>query len=102
MICAAKYLGVRSPVAYKLRNVKPKSMKHGINFAYGGTGVFNTFLPSDPNMTRQIDFFQSLIKDKVYSAVDLRHSVALVSVAGNDYTYYLLRNGAVEVSYKFP
>ncbi|KAK4253523.1 hypothetical protein QN277_010184 [Acacia crassicarpa] len=96
----AKYLGVRSPVPYRMRNLMPQYMKYGINFAYGGTGVFNTF-SADPNMTLQIDFFQALIRDKVYSSAELRNSVALVSVAGNDYSFYLQRNGATEVTPKF-
>ncbi|KAF7804316.1 GDSL esterase/lipase [Senna tora] len=87
----AKYLGVRSPVPYKFRKSMPEYLKYGMNFAYGGTGVFNTSSPS-PNMTLQIDFLQDLINHKVYSSYDLSNSVALVSVAGNDYSFYLATN----------
>ncbi|XP_054794913.1 LOW QUALITY PROTEIN: GDSL esterase/lipase At5g03610-like [Prosopis cineraria] len=91
----AKYFGVRSPAPYRLRNLMPQYVKYGMNFAYGGTGVFNTSSPN-PNMTVQIDFFEELIRDKVYTFADLCNSVALVSVAGNDYSFYLATNGTAE------
>ncbi|KAI4300448.1 hypothetical protein L6164_033826 [Bauhinia variegata] len=91
----AKYLGVKSPVPYQLRESKPEHVKYGMNFAFGGTGVFNTS-SQYPNMTIQIDFFEQLIKNNVYTKTDLTPSVALVSVAGNDYSYYLLTNGSAE------
>ncbi|KAI9122153.1 hypothetical protein K1719_006842 [Acacia pycnantha] len=91
----AKSLGVRSPVPYRMRNWIPQYVKYGMNFAYGGTGVFDTSAPY-PNMTVQIDFFQRIIREKVYTYADLRNSVALVSVAGNDYSFYLATNGSVE------
>lgn len=74
----------------------PQYVKYGMNFAYGGTGVFDTSAPY-PNMTVQIDFFQRLIAEKVYTATDLQNSVAFVSVAGNDYSFYLATNGTVQV-----
>lgn len=90
---AAKYLKVKSPIPYRYRKLMPQHVKYGMNFAFGGTGVFNTLVPL-PNMTNQIDFLQQLIKDKVYSALDLTNSVALVSVAGNDYSHFLQTNGS--------
>lgn len=90
---AAKYLRVKSPIPYRLRKLMPQHLKYGMNFAFGGTGVFNTFVPL-PNMTTQIDFLEQLIKDKVYTTLDLTNSVALVSVAGNDYGRYMLTNGS--------
>ncbi|KAF7804318.1 GDSL esterase/lipase [Senna tora] len=88
----AKYLGVRSPVPYKLRKWVPHQyLKYGINFAYGGSGVFDTSAPY-PNMTSQIDFFESLINQRLYSLTHLSKSLALVSVAGNDYSFYLDSN----------
>ncbi|KAI4348987.1 hypothetical protein L6164_009647 [Bauhinia variegata] len=93
----AKYLRVKSPspVPYQLRESKPEHVKYGMNFAFGGTGVFNTSSPY-PNLTVQIDFFRQLIKIKVYPETDLNGSVALVSVAGNDYSYYLHTNGSIQ------
>lgn len=73
------------------------SLEYGMNFAFGGTGVFDT-LVSAPNMTIQIDLFQRQLQKKLYTKVDLNSSIALVSLAGNDYTAYLARNGTTEVS----
>ncbi|XP_027367492.1 GDSL esterase/lipase At5g03610-like [Abrus precatorius] len=91
----AKYLGLKSPLPYQFRKVMKQHLKYGMNFAFGGTGVFNT-LSSNPNMTIQIDFFKQLIEENVFTASDLSNSVALVSVAGNDYSYYLATNGSIE------
>ncbi|XP_015951464.1 GDSL esterase/lipase At5g03610 isoform X1 [Arachis duranensis] len=91
----AKYLGLKSPVPYNLRKMMPNNLKYGMNFAYGGTGVFNT-TSKNPNMTIQIDFFEKLIKENVYTASDLSNSIAYVSVAGNDYNYYLTINGSIQ------
>ncbi|PON83145.1 Lipase [Trema orientale] len=91
----AKFVGVRSPIPYQWRKVGYKHLKYGMNFAHGGTGVFNT-LVLDPNMTVQIDSFQKLINHSVYTPQDLKSSVALVTVAGNDYAAYTFRNGSAE------
>ncbi|CAN1357500.1 GDSL esterase/lipase At5g03610, partial [Linum perenne] len=72
------------------------SNRYGMNFAFGGTGVFNTLSP-DPNMTTQIDLFQQLLTQRTYSAWDLHNSVALVSVAGNDYATFLSTNRSLDV-----
>ncbi|KAK9170441.1 hypothetical protein Syun_002581 [Stephania yunnanensis] len=70
-------------------------IRDGLNFAYGGTGVFDTISP-EPNMTTQIDFFQKLIQSNVYSKQNLSSSVALVSLAGNDYNNYITFNGSIQ------
>lgn len=90
-------MGIQGPVTYRVRNVAGNGKRFGMNFAYGGTGVFNTQVPL-PNMTTQIDFFEQLIKLGEYNEADLKSSVALVSVSGNDYSAYLKRNnGSFEV-----
>uniref|UniRef100_A0A2C9V886 GDSL esterase/lipase n=1 Tax=Manihot esculenta TaxID=3983 RepID=A0A2C9V886_MANES len=91
----ARFIGVKSPIPYRWRNFAVNRLKYGMNFAYGGTGVFDTLVP-EPNMTTQIDFFQQLIKDKVYNYFDLQSSVALVSVSGNDYNTYIATNGSAQ------
>ncbi|KAK9289937.1 hypothetical protein L1049_008099 [Liquidambar formosana] len=91
----AKFVGIKSPIPYRLRKYAAKRIRYGINFAYGGTGVFNTLVPL-PNMTTQIDFLQQLIHDAVYSCSDLQSSVALVSLAGNDYSAFTARNGSAQ------
>ncbi|KAJ7970559.1 GDSL esterase/lipase [Quillaja saponaria] len=81
----ALFLRIRSPIPYKWRKYVNKSkLRYGMNFAYGGTGVFNTLI-DQPNMTLQIDFFKKLIQQKVYTKQDLDSSIAFLSVAGNDY-----------------
>ncbi|OIV97160.1 hypothetical protein TanjilG_28911 [Lupinus angustifolius] len=91
----SKYLGLKSPVPYSLRKLMPQHLKQGMNFAFGGTGVFDTSFPF-PNMTTQIDFLEQLIKDKVYTTSDISNSVAYISVAGNDYNHYLSTNGSIQ------
>lgn len=68
-----------------------------MNFAYGGTGVFETLLKSGPNMTTQIGFLQNLIRDNVFTSADLESSMTLVTLAGNDYSTYIVRNGSAQV-----
>ncbi|MBA0793470.1 hypothetical protein Gohar_017872 [Gossypium harknessii] len=89
----AGYLGMKTPIPYRWRKELSGRVKYGLNFAYGGTGVFDT-LVAEPNMTSQIDFLQQLINDSVYTKRVLRTSVALVSLSGNDYSYYLETNGS--------
>nr|DAD28785.1 TPA_asm: hypothetical protein HUJ06_030253 [Nelumbo nucifera] len=90
----ASFLGIKTPVAWK----KTNRLRYGINFAFGGTGVFDTVVPPDPNvtMTRQIDIFQQLIQNGVYSKFDLNSSAALVALAGNDYITYFAKNVSSE------
>ncbi|CAL8118514.1 unnamed protein product [Prunus armeniaca] len=86
----ASFLGINSPVPYALRKfVKKSKLESGMNFAYGGTGVFDTVF-GGPNLTTQIDFFQQLLEQKLYSTKNdvVNSSIALVSVAGNDYAAY--------------
>lgn len=90
---AASFLGIGSPVPYKMRHsVKRSNLQRGINFAYGGTGVFNTFV-NEPNMSTQITLFQQLLEQKFYTKQDLKSSIALVSLAGNDYATYVVKQG---------
>ncbi|KAI4304952.1 hypothetical protein MLD38_040406 [Melastoma candidum] len=66
------------------------SLLFGINFAHGGTGVFDTDVAA-PNMTAQIDLFEQLVK-KHYGDIGLENSIALVTNSGNDYSAYMARN----------
>ncbi|KAI4370186.1 hypothetical protein MLD38_018560 [Melastoma candidum] len=88
----ANYFGLTSPVPYNFRKVGGSNLKFGINFAIGGTGVFETLVPL-PNMTVQIDTFKQLIDGGLYTEADLQSSVALVTLSGNDYNSYLTKNG---------
>ncbi|KAH0887699.1 hypothetical protein HID58_050128 [Brassica napus] len=90
----AKFVGIKSPIPYFWKNYAGKKrLQHGMNFAYGGTGVFNTQAPL-PNMTTQIDFFQNILTaGDIYNIPsNLISSVALVSVAGNDYSTFISQN----------
>ncbi|XP_022862678.1 GDSL esterase/lipase At5g03610-like isoform X2 [Olea europaea var. sylvestris] len=92
----ATFLGLKSPVAYKWRNLRKQKWNYGMNFAYGGSGVFNTFGDLLPNISTQIDFFEKLINDSVYTKWDLQSSAVLVSLAGNDYAAYLANGGSFQ------
>lgn len=96
-ICAAAFVGIRSPIPYERRKFGKNLLHYGMNFAYGGTGVFNTFA-NESNMTAQINMFQQLLEEKVYTKQDLNSSIALVSLGGNDYATYMALNGTIQVS----
>lgn len=91
------YLGVKAPVPFRVfKDLGSKGRKsYGVNFGFGGTGVFNTSV-SFPNMSTQIDLFDNFILKKY-----IQSSLALVSVSGNDYSFYLARNGSLQVSTMF-
>lgn len=91
----ARYLGLKSPLPYRWRKHTPQNTKYGINFAFGGTGVFDTPAPY-PNMTTQIDLFQDLVKENMFTTWDLQNAIALVSLAGNDYSAYLAIGGTAQ------
>ncbi|KAK4768850.1 hypothetical protein SAY86_027000 [Trapa natans] len=91
----AKSMGARSPIPYKWKRLGTQHLQYGMNFAYGGTGVFNTLVPH-PNMTAQIGLLEQLIKDKTFSAGDMKWSVVLVTLSGNDYSAYNARNGMIQ------
>jgi len=92
---AASFLKIKSPTPYALRN--STELQYGMNFAHGGTGIFNT-LVDGPNMSVQIDSFEKLIEQNVYTKHDLESSIALVSAGGNDYATFVLKNGSLQVS----
>ncbi|EOA20968.1 hypothetical protein CARUB_v10001303mg [Capsella rubella] len=89
----AKFLRIKSPIPYQMKDhVGHERLQYGMNFAYGGTGVFDTVYLKGLDMTYQIGLFEKLIGD-IYSPSDLSSSLALVSVAGNDYFTHIVDNG---------
>ncbi|XP_010490847.1 PREDICTED: GDSL esterase/lipase At5g03610 [Camelina sativa] len=89
----AKFLRIKSPIPYKQKDhAGHEQLQYGMNFAYGGTGVFDTVYIKGLDMTHQISVFEKLIGD-IYSPSDLSSSVALVSIAGNDYFTHISDNG---------
>jgi hypothetical protein len=88
-------LKIETPTPYALRN--SSTLQYGINFAQGGTGIFQT-LTNGPNMTVQIDSLEKLIQQNVYTKQDLESSVALIGASGNDYTAFIVNNRSIMVS----
>jgi len=95
LLHAASFLKIETPTPYALIN--SSTLQYGINFAYGGTGIFQT-LKDGPNMTVQIDSFEKLIQQNVYTKQDLESSVALVTSSGNDYNAFIVNNKSITVS----
>ncbi|KAL3533827.1 hypothetical protein ACH5RR_007348 [Cinchona calisaya] len=89
------YYGLETPIAHRFINGTKEQVLYGVNFAYGGTGVFDTG-NGNPDMTSQIDLLKKLLMDSVITKADLESSLCLLSVAGNDYAAYLLHNGKIE------
>jgi hypothetical protein len=83
-VVAARILGLtEAPPAYVLtpdQSVDPS----GMTFAFGGAGV-HTVSKSAPTLFEQVNMFTSLVNNGVISKDQLRRSVALVAVSGNDY-----------------
>jgi len=100
-VFVAKFVGIKSPIPYFWKDYAGKKrLQYGMNFAYGGTGVFNTQTPL-PNMTTQIDIFQNILTTgDIYYPPELTSSVALVSVAGNDYSNFIALNRPASVRYE--
>jgi hypothetical protein len=93
---AANALQMLSPIAYEQRLSDPNAPKHGMNFAVGGSGVFNPY--GMLNLGGQIDQFENLI-DTVYPKAFLQYSVVLVGIHGNDYGAYIAKGNPVSVSF---
>ncbi|XP_019430980.1 PREDICTED: GDSL esterase/lipase At5g03610-like isoform X1 [Lupinus angustifolius] len=94
----ASFLNIESPTPFVLRN--SSNLQNGVNFAYGGTGIFKT-LVDGPNLTIQIDSFEQLIKQNVYSKTDLESSIVLVNAGANDYTTFILKDRNIFEIHKF-
>ncbi|KAL8140548.1 hypothetical protein V2J09_006569 [Rumex salicifolius] len=90
----AMFLKQNSPIPYTLRKLAPLEARNGVNFAFGGTGVFDTTATIKaglPNMTTQIDLFQHMLSGNDVIRIDgnLAGSIAYVSLVGNDYDTFL-------------
>ncbi|KAE9619285.1 putative triacylglycerol lipase [Lupinus albus] len=88
----AFFLKIKSPTPYVLRN--SSNLQNGVNFAHGGTGVYQTRVDG-PNLAVQIDSFEQLIKQNVYSKVDVKSSIVIVNAGANDYITFILRKGNI-------
>ncbi|KAJ0969788.1 hypothetical protein J5N97_022665 [Dioscorea zingiberensis] len=83
----ASCMRIRSPIPYKYRKLGSKLLPYGMNFAVGGSGVFDTE-NLQKNLTTQIDVFEDQIRNSIFTQYDLHFSIALVAISGNDYEYY--------------
>lgn len=91
-------MGIKSPTPYQWKSFAKKRLHYGMNFAYGGTGVFDTNVLL-PNMTTQIDFLEKLmLDDPVYVKADLQSSLVLVTLSGNDYGHFYTTGGTAQVN----
>ncbi|MCO5608983.1 hypothetical protein L7F22_063203 [Adiantum nelumboides] len=92
----AAHMGIETPLTYraiqtelkrqgKYRRVKAACAR-GINFSYGGSGVFPTFGSQFVTISGQISQLRASLSEGLVSISN--SSTALLVVAGNDYTAY--------------
>lgn len=92
----AAHMGIETPPAYRVVQNELKShcnisdvkaaCARGINFAYGGSGMFPTFGSQYLTISAQIDQLRAASREGLVSISNT--STALLVVAGNDYTAY--------------
>lgn len=81
-VFAARILGLNAaPPAY-MHTLDQSCDPTGMTFASGGAGVFQKKVPS---LAVQVKSFMRLINSGIIPKEQLRHSVALVAISGNDY-----------------
>jgi hypothetical protein len=97
---------MESPLPYRVfkeRNEEGCNSSSGMNFAYGGSGVFYTFGPQFTNLSRQVEEMKSvLVKNSSCFGVDvIQTSVVVFTNAGNDYIKYVGAHGQTLVMQMF-
>ena len=70
--------------------------KFGVNFAVGGAGVFEVPRKA-PTLAKQIDSFKKMLDGGDIGKWQLRESVALVAISGNDYACVANMSGESEI-----
>ncbi|XP_066395120.1 GDSL esterase/lipase At5g03610-like [Miscanthus floridulus] len=80
----ASWLGHHeAPQTFRLRN-RNDITRFGMNFAVAGSGVLE--VPEKvATLSKQVDNFEGLIKDRTFPPWRLRFSLALIAISGNDY-----------------
>ncbi|KAJ4837255.1 hypothetical protein Tsubulata_043754, partial [Turnera subulata] len=77
-------------------SVSEDELQYGMNFAYAGSGA----LPDaweNITVALQMNAFKEVLGKKVFTGDDLKNSVAVLSLLGNDHTSYAFRlNGTEE------
>lgn len=91
---AAKVIGAKPPHLWRTHGRTKLRLKSGMNFAFGGSGVFDYPADRSPNMTTQANFMVDFIlAGRVYTFDDLTFSdLAILSYSGNDYFGYIAEN----------
>ncbi|KAJ4824226.1 hypothetical protein Tsubulata_022744 [Turnera subulata] len=88
-------------IQWKEKSVSEDELQYGMNFAYGGSGA----LPDaweNRTVALQTNAFKEVLGKKVFTEDDLKKSVAVLFLVGNDYTRYVFKlNGTEEVSISF-
>ena len=62
----------------------------GVNFAYGGSGLFDTYGPDFVNISTQINQFQQI---SIGKPIDYQNSLVLFVYGGNDYSTHIQKSG---------
>ncbi|CAH2074297.1 unnamed protein product [Thlaspi arvense] len=90
----AKVLGAKSPHLWRTHGRSKLKLNRGMNFAFGGSGVYDSPAEKSTNMSIQVSFLVDLfLAGRVYTYDDLSSSdVALLSYSGNDYFGYIAEN----------
>ncbi|KAJ7551865.1 hypothetical protein O6H91_06G032900 [Diphasiastrum complanatum] len=93
-------MGTTSPKPYsfytKHSHSLHKGVKHGVNFAVGGSGVFQALDPR--NFSVQVDQLKSVLQTmpQQLRRHHLQHTPVFVSINGNDYSHFLAANGSLK------
>ncbi|GLJ10881.1 hypothetical protein SUGI_0137160 [Cryptomeria japonica] len=93
-------LGLPAPIAYEMLKshdckASAKKMRHGVNFAVGGSGIFRAY--GFITVAEQVKQLKELIGgSQGFDSHKLSRSVVLISAAGNDYESLASRNGSIE------
>ncbi|KAH9311033.1 hypothetical protein KI387_026068, partial [Taxus chinensis] len=86
----ADILGIPTPISYELlksHHCKPNTdkIKHGVNFAVGGSGIFRAY--GFTTVPEQVQQLKKLISESPgFHSQKLSRSVVLISAVGNDYS----------------
>jgi hypothetical protein len=76
---------------FKESNEENCNSSSGMNFAFGGSGVFYTFGPQFTNLSRQVEEMKGVLmkNSSCFSEDVLQTSVVVFTNAGNDYIKYV-------------
>lgn len=93
----AELFDVPTPTSWTWMQLDPKTINNGgVNFAIAGAGTNYDW--GHPLLSAQVDAFEQFVKQGMWTKDHLQHSVALVSMGINDYSFYN-EVGAPEVMY---